>query len=129
GEPSGRRRGWRARLGPSGADGDHQGVAGDGVVAVRGLVPGDDQGAHRRRDPGQERQPARAQGERDHRQADPGGYGHQPLPEHHGRADRGGPRRRLHDGRVRRRAVLQPRRLRSGQRRGRAPGGVRLARL
>ena len=128
-EPPCRRRGRRAGLGPSGAHGHHQGLARDRVVAVGGLLPGDDQGAHRRRDPGQERQPARAQGERDHRQADPGGYGHQPLPEHHGRADRGGPRRRLHHGRLRRRAVLQPGRLRSGHRRGRAPRGVRLAGL
>ena len=30
--------------------GHHQGLAGDGVVAVRGLLPGDDPGAHRRRD-------------------------------------------------------------------------------
>ena len=128
-EPPCRRRGRRAGLGPSGAHGHHEGLARDRVVAVGRLLPGDDQGPHRRRDPGQERQPARPQGERDHRQADPGGYGHQPLPEHHGRADRGGPRRRLHDGRLRRRAVLQPGRLRSGHRRGRAPRGVRLAGL
>ena len=31
---------------------------------------------------GKQRLAARAQGERDHRQADPGGYRHQPVPQH-----------------------------------------------
>ena len=52
---------------------DHQGIAGDGVVPLGRLLPGDDEGAHRRRSRGQARQARRPQGERDHRQADPGG--------------------------------------------------------
>ena len=59
---------------------DHEGVARDRVVPLRRLVPGDDEGAHRRRDRGQGRPPARPQGERDHRQADPGGDGSQAVP-------------------------------------------------
>ncbi len=41
GEPPRGGRGRRAGLRSSGADGDHEGLAGHGVVAVRGLVPGD----------------------------------------------------------------------------------------
>jgi hypothetical protein len=47
-------------------------------------------GAHGRGDPRQVRPAARAQGERHHRQAHPGRYGPAPLPQHPGRADRGG---------------------------------------
>ena len=50
----------------------HQGLAGHRVVPVGGLLPGDHEGAHRRGAGGQGRPPARSQGERDHRQADPG---------------------------------------------------------
>ena len=46
-EPSGGRRGWRARGRPSGADGYHQGVAGHRFVAVGGVVPGDHASADR----------------------------------------------------------------------------------
>ena len=59
---------------------DHEGVARDGVVPLGRLLPGDDQGAHRRLDRGQGRPPARPEGERDHREADPGGDGPQALP-------------------------------------------------
>ena len=45
-EPPRRRRGRHAGLRPSGAHGHHQGLAGDRVVAVGGLLPGDDPGAH-----------------------------------------------------------------------------------
>ena len=89
-EPPGRLRGRHAGLGSSGAHGHHQGVAGDGVVAVGGLLPGDDPGAHGRGDPRQVRPAARPQGERHPRQADPGRHGPAPLPQHPGRADRGG---------------------------------------
>ena len=51
GEPSGGLRGRQARLGSSGADGHHQGVARHRVVALGGLLPGDDPRAHRRGDP------------------------------------------------------------------------------
>ena len=51
---------------------DHQGLAGDGVLPLGRLLPGDDQGAHRRRARGQARPPHGPEGERDHRQADPG---------------------------------------------------------
>ena len=50
----------------------HEGVARDGVVPLGGLLPGDHQGADRRLDRRQDRPPARPEGERDHREADPG---------------------------------------------------------
>ena len=50
----------------------HEGLARDRVVPVGRLLPGDDEGAHRRRDRGQGGPPERAQGERDHREAHPG---------------------------------------------------------
>ena len=50
----------------------HEGVARDGVVPLRRLLPGDDEGADRRRDRGQGRPAARAEGERHHREAHPG---------------------------------------------------------
>ena len=50
----------------------HQGVAVDRLVHLGGLVPGDHAGADRSRDHGQEGRPARPQGERDRRPADPG---------------------------------------------------------
>ena len=66
----------------------HQGIAEHGLVPVGGLVPGDHQGAHRRCPRGQGRSPQRSQGERDHRQADPGRDRPQALPPHRDRADR-----------------------------------------
>ena len=69
----------------------HQGVARDRVVPLGRLLPGDDQGADRRLDRGQDRPAARAEGERDHREADPGGHRPQALPgdrDRPGRADR-----------------------------------------
>ena len=89
--------------GRPGAHGHHQGLARDRVVAVGGVLPGDDPGAHGRGDPRQVRPAARSQGERHHRQAHPGRYGPAPLPQHPGRADRGGEGRDVHDGRLRRR--------------------------
>ena len=53
----------------------HQGIARDRVVPVGRLLPGDDEGAHGRGDRGQGRPAQWAQGERDHRQADPGDPG------------------------------------------------------
>ena len=52
---------------------DHEGVARHRVLPLRRLLPGDDEGADRRLDRGQGRPPARPEGERDHREADPGG--------------------------------------------------------
>ena len=73
--------GGDAGLGAADAARDHEGVAGHGLVAVGGLLPGDDEGADRRRDRRQVGPAARPEGERDHRQADPGGHGHEPLPQ------------------------------------------------
>ena len=75
---------------------DHQGLAGDRVLPLGGLLPGDDEGAHRRRSRGQARPARRPEGERDHRQADPGGDRPQALPlarDRAGRAGRSVPRR------------------------------------
>ena len=49
----GRRERRQSGVGPTGAARDHEGVAGHGLVAVGGLVPGDHAGAHRCRDRGQ----------------------------------------------------------------------------
>ena len=75
---------------------DHEGVARDRVVPLGGLLPGDDEGAHGRVDRGQDRPAARPEGERDHREADPGRDGAQALPRHRDQAGREGPRRRVH---------------------------------
>ena len=71
-QQAGQGRGRHAGQGRGGDPRDHQGLAGDRVVPLGGLLPGDDQGAHRRRPGGQARQARRPEGERDHRQADPG---------------------------------------------------------
>jgi DNA-directed RNA polymerase subunit beta' len=54
---------------------DHQGVAQHRLVPVGGLLPGDHQGADRCGAGGQDRPPERPEGERHHRQADPGRHG------------------------------------------------------
>ena len=96
------RRGRRnVRLGPPGADGDHEGLAGDRVVAVGGLLPGDHPGAHRRGDPRPLGLAGRPEGERHHRQAHPGRYRHAAVPQPAGRADRGRAVERLPAGLVR----------------------------
>ena len=59
---------------------DHQGVARHRVVPVGGLLPGDHEGPDRRGAGGQGRPPARAQGERHHRQAHPGRDRPSPVP-------------------------------------------------
>ena len=64
------------------ADGNHEGVARDRLVAVGGVVPGDHPGAHRGGDRGSLRRARGSQGERDHRQAHPGRYWHAALPRH-----------------------------------------------
>ena len=76
GEPPRGVRGRPARLRPSAADGYHEGLAGHRVLALGRLLPGDDPGADRRRDPRQVGLAGRPEGERDHRQADPGRYRH-----------------------------------------------------
>ena len=89
----------------------HQGLAGHGLVPLGRLLPGDHEGPHGRGARGQDGPPARPEGERDHRQADPGGDRAQALPPDRDRAvraappagRRGGPARR---GRARRRAGL-----------------------
>ena len=98
GQPGRHRR--RRRDGPGRGDHprDHQGVAEHGLVPVRGVVPGDHEGAHRRGTRGQDRPSQRAQGERHHRQADPGCNGAQALPADRDRAVRAAPPR---DGRCR----------------------------
>ena len=87
----------------------HQGIAEHRLVPLGGLLPGDDQGAHRRRARGQDRPPERAEGERDHRQADPGGDRPEALPADRDRAVRTAAardrrRRSARPGRDRRRA-------------------------
>ena len=74
--------GKAARRGSSRAHGHHEGVAGHRLVAVGGVVPGDHPRAHRGGHRGPSRRAHGPQGERDHRQADPGGYGDAALPRH-----------------------------------------------
>ena len=101
--------GSQDRLRPPGGHGHHEGVPRDGVVAVRRLLPGDDPRADPGGDGRQVRLAAWPEGERDHRQADPGRYGPAPLPRRDGRADRGGEGRALPAALVRRRLHVQRR--------------------
>ena len=82
GEPPPRRGGQASGRGSSRAHGNHEGVARDRLVAVGGVVPGDHPGAHRGGDRGPFRRARGPQGERDHRQAHPGRYGHAAVPRH-----------------------------------------------
>ena len=120
-QPVGHRRRGRGRPGRGDHPRHHQGVAGDGLVPLGGLLPGDHQGAHRRGARGQDRPPRGPEGERDHRQADPGRDRAQALPHDRDRAGRAAPprhrRRRAAGGR-------RPRR-RAGPRRRRGPAGLR----
>ena len=118
--------GGTAGVGSPGADGHHEGVAGDGVVAVGRLLPGDDPSADRRRHQRPVRLVGRAQGERHHRQAHPGGYRHLAVPQHPGRADRGGAGDDVLGRRLRRRRRGGVRRLRHRLRPGRPAGRLRL---
>ena len=124
----------RRRAGPVRGDHPrhHQGLAGDGLVPVGGLLPGDHEGAHRRGARGQDRPPRRPEGERDHRQADPGRHRAQALPDDRDRADRAAPprhrRRRAAGGRrPRRRARARGRRgpARASARRSTPPSWTR----
>ena len=110
-------------LRPAGAHGHHQGVAGHRVVAVRGVVPGDDPGADRRGHPRQVGPAAGPEGERHHRQAHPGRYRHAAVPERPGRAHGGRPLLGVPGDRLRGGPEL---RVRPGRRRGDPAGGVRL---
>ena len=114
----------------------HEGLARDRVLPLGRVVPGDDEGAHGRRDRGQDRPAARPQGERHHRQADPGRHRAQEVPRDHDRARRaaavvdvrrrgpGAARRARGDRRRRDRPHRARARLRGGApRRGRSAGG------
>ena len=70
----------------------HEGVARDRVVPLGRLLPGDDEGADRRRDRGQGRPAARPEGERHHREADPGGDRAEAVPDDRDRPLRRGAR-------------------------------------
>ena len=59
----------------AGAAGHHQGIAGHRVVHLRGLLPGDHPRADRGGGARPEGRPARTEGERHRRPADPGGHG------------------------------------------------------
>ena len=99
----------------------HQGLAGHGLLPLGGLLPGDHEGPHRRGARGQDRPPRGPEGERDHRQADPGRHRAQALPLDRDRAvGAAAPRhRRRRPARGRR-----PRR-RARARRRRRPAGLR----
>ena len=88
GEPSLVEAEQAAGRGSSRAHGDHEGVARHRLVAVGGVVPGDHPGAHRGGDRGPLRRARGPQGERDHRQADPGRYRHAAVPRHQDRRAR-----------------------------------------
>ncbi len=59
----------------AGAAGHHQGVAGDRVLHLGGFLPGNHARADRSRGARPEGRPARPEGKRHRRPADPGGYG------------------------------------------------------
>ena len=67
--------GKQARTAAAGAARHHQGLARHRVVHLGGLLPGDHPRADRSGGPGPEGRPARAEGERHRRPADPGGHG------------------------------------------------------
>ena len=75
---------------------DHEGLARDRVVPLGRLLPGDDEGADRRVDRGQGRPAARPEGERDHREAHPGGHGAEAVPRDRDRPVLEGARVRVH---------------------------------
>ncbi len=123
------RAGQRGGAGRQGRDravrghhpGHHQGLAEHRLVPLGGLLPGDHEGADRRRPGGQGRSPQRPQGERDHRQADPRRDRPQALPANRDRAGRTAPARN------RRRRSARPGRDRRGARTARRrPPGRRL---
>ena len=72
--PRGRQRALRRHL-YAAADGHHQGLAGHGQLPLRRFLPGDDQGADRRRHQGQGGPSGGPEGERHNRQAHPRGSG------------------------------------------------------
>ena len=100
----------------------HEGLAEHGLVPLGRLLPGDDEGPDRRRARGQDRPPERPEGERDHREAHPGGDGPEALPADR---DRAGGAAAPRDGRGR---PARPGRDRRGARarRRRRPGRLRL---
>ncbi len=102
---------------------DHEGVAGNRVLPLGGLLPGDDQGAHGRGARGQARPPGRLEGERDHRQADSGGDRAAALPVARDRAGGAGPSAR--GGHARRAGARRRARPVRGRRGGHRAGGLR----
>ena len=88
GEPPARRVEPASRRGSAGADGNHEGVARNRLVVVGGIVPGDHAGADGGGDRRSLRRARRSQGERDHRQADPGRDRHGAVPRHQDRRAR-----------------------------------------
>ena len=78
-EPACDRQRWASGNGPSAAAGHHQGVSLNGVIHLRGVIPGDHQGAHRSLNPGRCGPPARPQGKRDRGPLDSGRHGHGAL--------------------------------------------------
>jgi DNA-directed RNA polymerase subunit beta' len=101
----------------------HEGVAEHRLLPLGGLLPGDDEGVDRCRPGGQDRPPQRPEGERDHRQADPGGHRLEALPAHR---DRAGGAAAAGDGRCRPARPGRDRR-RARARRRRRPGRLRLS--
>ncbi len=94
----GRERAGPERRGPAGqcpadASRHHEGVALHGLVHLRRLFPGDDEGSHRGLDLRQGGRAPRSQGERHRRPSHPGGNGHGVLPQRRPRAG-GNPARR-----------------------------------
>ena len=116
--------GGQPASGSAAADGHHEGVARDRLVAVRGVVPGDDAGADGGGDQRQVRPADRAEGERHPRQAHPGRHRPVPVPQPAGRAHRGGQGGHVLDGRLRRRLLRL--RVRPGLGRGCPARGLRL---
>ena len=102
-----------------------------GVLPLGRLLPGDDQGAHRRRPRGQAGPPHGPEGERDHREADPGRDWAEALPLASDRAGGAGPAARrgaaLRGG-ARRRARIWPETARPRSSRASVPRSPRSSR-
>ena len=99
-------RGRRAGPRRAGAAGRHQGIAEHRQLPGRGLLPGDHPRADRRRGARGQGRPARPEGKRHHRQADPGRHRlRDPAPRHRSDPQRGPRRVRRRGARGRSRVV------------------------